>query len=67
MAKERIYVDDVTGEEIESPEDATNGGSHSYVGDDIERWRQRNPGMSLGEKRRKGAREDKAAAKAEDK
>lgn len=60
---DRIYIDDATGKQIASPEDATNGGSVSLKGDDAKAWLKANAAKALP----KADAEEKAAAKSENK
>lgn len=60
----RVYIDDASGKQIASPNDATNGGSRQLQGDEAKRWLKENPDLALKSTARP---EDKAADKPEDK
>lgn len=64
---DRIYIDDVTGRQIASPDDATNGGSFSLKGDDADRWLKANPDRALRIAKAEEKSEDKEAPKAQNK
>ncbi len=66
MSKERtrIYIDDVTGNQIASPADARNGGSRQLQGVDADAWLKANPDRAIKDD---GKAEAKEASKGEDK
>jgi len=69
MAQEdRIYIDDVTGKQLKSADDATNGGARMLHGADAENWLAANKDKAIGAKAVAPAEpEAKAVAPAENK
>lgn len=63
----RIWVDDVTGNQLASPEDATNGGSRQIHGVDAQRWLDANPSKALQEAKEAPKAANKALPKSENK
>lgn len=63
----RIWVDDVTGKQLASPDDATNGGSRQLRDADAQRWLAENPSRALQEAKEAAKPANKALPKSENK
>lgn len=63
----RIWVDDVTGRQLASPEDATNGGSRQLQGVDALKWLDANPAKALTATKEAPKAANKAMPKSENK
>lgn len=62
----KIHIDDVTGNQIAHPNDATNGGSRMLEGEQADKWLKENPDKRLDSKEVRQA-PNKSAAKADTK